>query len=231
MAGRNAAERDIRKRTLRKEICDYIQSQISHGRFQPGDRIVETQLAKELNVSQAPVREAILELAAMGLLEERPYAGCIVRKLTATDIADIYDVRAHIDEYAATLAAQRATQEQLDAMRVLLQEMDKATDIRKFVQKDITFHAMVIDAAGSATLSRMWSTLRLSEWTNLSVAATECSLEKLKRNHWQIYEYLCARDDRAAGAYMFLHIKGFGDELKRHFPEVVSALQTNTREE
>ena len=61
MAGKRAEERDLRKRTLRKEICDYIQDQIAQGRFHPGDRVVETQLAKELNVSQAPVREAILE--------------------------------------------------------------------------------------------------------------------------------------------------------------------------
>ena len=60
------------KATLRKEIRDYIQQQIASGRFKAGDRIVETQMARELGVSQAPVREASLELAAMGLLEERP---------------------------------------------------------------------------------------------------------------------------------------------------------------
>ena len=62
-----------RKRsTMRREIRAYIQRRIADGTFRPGDRIVETQLAKEMNVSQAPVREALLELAAMGLVEERP---------------------------------------------------------------------------------------------------------------------------------------------------------------
>ena len=217
MAGKRAEERDLRKRTLRKEICDYIQDQIAQGRFRPGDRVVETQLAKELNVSQAPVREAILELSAMGLLEERPYAGCIVRRMTADDIADIYNVRAHIDEYAARLAAQRITDQQLEDMEHLLREMDDAPDIQKFVQKDIAFHTMVVDAAGSPALFRMWQNLRLSEWTNLSVAATECSLERLKHHHWQIFHLLKAHDAHGAGAYMFLHIKGFGDELKQRF--------------
>lgn len=215
MAGKCAEDRDMRKRTLRKEICDYIQNQIAQGRFRPGDRIVETQLARELNVSQAPVREAILELSAMGLLEERPYAGCIVRRMTADDIADIYNVRAHIDEYAARLAAQRITSRQLEDMERLLREMDGAPDIQSFVQKDIAFHTMVVDAAGSPALFRMWQNLRLSEWTNLSVAATECSLERLKHHHWQIYHLLKAHDAHGAGAYTFLHIKGFGDELKR----------------
>ena len=56
------------KETLRANIRAYIQQRIADGLYQPGDRIVETRLAKELNVSQAPVREAILELAAMGIL-------------------------------------------------------------------------------------------------------------------------------------------------------------------
>ena len=55
-----------RKSTMRREIRTYIQRQIAQGVYRPGDRIVETQLAREMNVSQAPVREALLELAAMG---------------------------------------------------------------------------------------------------------------------------------------------------------------------
>lgn len=207
------------KETLRANIRAYIQQRIADGLYQPGDRIVETRLAKELNVSQAPVREAILELAAMGILEERPYAGCVVRKLTAEDVADIYDTRARIDEYAASLAAHRATDEELDAIEQLLRGMDKAADIYEFVQKDILFHAMVVDAARSPTLRRIWHSLRLAEWTNLSVTATENSLEKLKQNHWQIFHYLKMRDEHAASAYMFLHIKGFGDEMKKHFTD------------
>lgn len=105
MEGNRLAE----KATLRREIREYIQRQIAAGRFQAGDRIVETQLAKELGVSQAPVREAILELAAMGLLEERPYSGSFVRKLTVEDIEGIYNTRAFLDEYAAKCAVQRIT--------------------------------------------------------------------------------------------------------------------------
>ena len=71
----------VSKDTLRKVVKQYIQKQISDGVYKPGDRIVETKLAKELNVSQAPVREAMLELALMGVLEERPYSGSFVKKL------------------------------------------------------------------------------------------------------------------------------------------------------
>lgn len=208
--------KDIAKGTMRREVRTYIQEQIAAGRFRAGDRIVETQLARELNVSQAPVREAILELAAMGLLEERPYAGSYVRTLTAADIEDIYNIRAFIDEYAARRAAARITEEQLARMEALLREMDAAADIHAFVEKDMAFHALVVDAAGSPALKRMWESLRLVEWTGLSAAVTENSLSELAKQHWEIYHLLQKHADHTAGAYMFLHIKNFGDELKRY---------------
>lgn len=220
---RNETKKDIAKGTLRKEIRSYIQEQIASGRFKAGDRIVETQLAKELNVSQAPVREAILELAAMGLLEERPYSGSFVRQLTAADIEDIYNTRAFIDEYAARQAAKRITEEQLTEMEALLHRMDAAKDIHEFVEMDITFHGLVVDAAGSPALKRMWDGLRLVEWTGLSAAVTQNSLPELAKQHWEIYRLLKKHADHTVGAYMFLHIKNFGDELKRYFAKTGGA--------
>lgn len=210
------ARNDIAKGTLRKEIRSYIQEQIASGRFKAGDRIVETQLAKELNVSQAPVREAILELAAMGLLEERPYSGSFVRQLTAADIEDTYNTRAFIDEYAARQAAKHITEEQLAEMEALLHRMDAAKDIHEFVEMDIIFHGLVVDAAGSPALKRMWESLRLVEWTGLSAAVTQNSLPELAKQHWEIYRMLKKHADHTVGSYMFLHIKNFGDELKRY---------------
>lgn len=208
------------KATLRKEIRDYIQQQIAGGRFKAGDRIVETQMARELGVSQAPVREAILELAAMGLLEERPYSGSFIRKLTAADIEDIYNTRAFLDEYAARRAAQRIGPGQLEKMKALLREMDEAENPHDFVEKDIAFHAMVVDAAGSPALKKVWESLRLVEWTGLSVAVTRNTLPELAKQHWQIFRLLERHADHTAGAYMFLHIKNFGDELKQHYQEM-----------
>ncbi|WP_294855969.1 GntR family transcriptional regulator [uncultured Oscillibacter sp.] len=212
-------QRSSSKCTLRQEIRNYIQSQIVSGIYRAGDRIVETQLARELNVSQAPVREAILELASMGLLEERPYSGTFVRKLSPEDIEDIYNTRAFIEEYAARQAAKRATSEQLHQMKNLLHQMETADSYRTFAQLDIAFHALIVDAAGSPALKRAWNYLLLGEWTSLSVAVTQSTLTDLVRQHRSIYNYLCQREERSAGAYMFLHIKNFGEEMIQHYQE------------
>ena len=209
-----------RKSTMRREIRTYIQDQIARGVYRPGDRIVETQLAREMNVSQAPVREALLELSAMGLLEERPYSGTFVRRLAASDIED---TRAFLDEYAARQAARLATQEQLDAMEALLKRMDQAEDNASFAEMDIAFHGMIVDAAGSPSLKRAWENLRLVEWTGVSVAVTQESLPELASQHWQIFRTLRSHAEQEAGAYMFLHTKHFGEELKRYVTETEQA--------
>ena len=160
------ARRKPAKETLRTNIKDYIQKQIAAGVYRPGDRIVETQLAREMNVSQAPVREAILEMVALGMLEERPYSGHFVRALGPKEIED-----------------------------------------------------MVMDAAESAALKRAWSMLRMAEWTYIAAAITKSSLEEMIQQHWTIFRYLEARQAHSAGAYMYLHIKGFGEEVSQHFAD------------
>ena len=205
------------KETLRSNIKDYIQQQIAEGRYQPGDRIVETQLARELNVSQAPVREAIMELAAMGLLEERPYSGSYVKHFSIAEIEDIFATRAFVEEYAARRAAQNITEEQLAQMEQVLNEMNSQQGMPTFVHLDMEFHSLVMDAAGSPALKRAWSVLRMADWTYLCAAITAFSLDEMIDQHWQIYRYLKAYEASSAAAYMFLHIKGFGDELSKHF--------------
>lgn len=205
------------KETLRSNIKDYIQQQIAEGVYKPGDRIVETQLARELNVSQAPVREAILELAATGLLEERPYSGTYVRNLTAAEIEDIFDIRAFVEEYGAKRASKFATEEQLTQMEDILHEMERNRDLNVFVHLDMDFHGLVMDASGSPALKRVWTVLRMAEWTYLAASVTEHSMEELIAQHRTIFRYLKAREEASAGAYMYLHIKGFGSEVGKHF--------------
>lgn len=178
---------------------------------------METRLAKELNVSQAPVREAMLELASMGLLEERPYSGTYVRNFTIAEIEDIFDIRAFVEEYAAKRAAKAVTEEQLAEMEAVLDEMEQNKELQAFVHLDMYFHGLVLDAAGSPALKRAWEVLRMAEWPYLCAATTAFSLDELIAQHRNIFRYLKAREESSAGAYMFLHIKDFGDELGRYF--------------
>ncbi|KZL89263.1 GntR family transcriptional regulator [Clostridium magnum] len=72
----------IKKSTLRNEVSRKIRELIFNNELKRGERIVETRIAKELGVSQSPVREAIRKLELMGLIENKPFLGCFVKKLT-----------------------------------------------------------------------------------------------------------------------------------------------------
>ena len=211
------AKRKPAKETLRANIKDYIQKQIASGVYRPGDRIVETQLAREMNVSQAPVREAVLEMVSQGLLEERPYSGHFVRDMGPAEVEDIYNIRAVVEEYAARRAATLAAEERLAEMEQVLRKMDQNRELDTFIRLDIEFHTLVMDAAGSPALKRAWSMLQLAEWTYLSAYISGFSMEEMVRHHWQIFGYLKKHDEHCAGAYMFLHIKGYGESVEKYF--------------
>ena len=106
------AER-ISKDTLRAKVKKYILKKISTGAYEPGERVVETRIAKELEMSQAPVREAILELSLMGILEERPYSGSFVQRKDPDDVKDYFEIREMIESYAASVAAEKRTEEEI----------------------------------------------------------------------------------------------------------------------
>ena len=213
------------KATLRSSIKQYIQQQIADGVYRPGDRIVETQLAKQLNVSQSPVREAMLELSVSGLLEVRPYSGTYVQSLSVQDIGDIFDTRAFIESHAAERAAHCITDEQLQALEDILNEMDAVPDENPHIisELDTEFHRLLVEATNSPALKRIWTSLRLAEWTYLSVTSTQRSSRVIVNQHRQIFHYLSKHDASAASASMLLHIKSFGEDLKKHLSRELPA--------
>ena len=205
------------RQTTRSRVREYILKQISTGQLKPGERIVETKLAKELSVSQAPVREAILELSGMGLLEERPYSGTFVRILSVDDIVDIYNIRAFIEEYAAKRAAKNRSEEELASMKETLDKMKAVTVYDDYIPLDIEFHEKILDAAHSRSLKQIWSSQFLSQWTYTSTILTDLSIAELNDVHSRIFEFIRLQADHSAGAEVFLHIKGFANEVLRKF--------------
>ena len=112
-AGARANRRPIARRVLRDEIKEYLIEAILQGTFKPGDRIVETRIAQELGVSQAPVREALRDLEMLGVVVSSPFRGAHVREFTDEELVEIYPIRAAIEGVAARAAADRITAQQI----------------------------------------------------------------------------------------------------------------------
>jgi DNA-binding GntR family transcriptional regulator len=136
---------------------ELIREAILDGRLEPGSRLKEEELARELGISRTPVREALLMLQAEGLVETAPNRGAVVRTHDAEDLVDLYQLRALLEGYAAHRAATRIGPEDIQLLRESCDRFDAIAegDVRELVKENLLFHSAIHAAAGSARLSRM----------------------------------------------------------------------------
>lgn len=206
----------MEKPTLRLGVSQRIRESIFSNELKPGDRIVETKIAKQLGVSQSPVREAIRELELMGLIENKPFQGCFVKKLSKKDIKDAYKLRAYLEMLAAFEAAENITDEQLKEMESLIKKMKTTAQtgkVKEFVELDISFHRMIINIADNSLLEKMWDMVNLAQWTFITAKISKRSLPDLADRHEEIYKSLKKRDSEEASKCIKAHIEELEEEV------------------
>ncbi len=209
----------IEKRPLyREEIGNAIRDAIVSGDLKPGDRIVETQWAKDLGVSQSPVREAIRELEMMGLVENIPYQGCIVRKATKQDMKDAYRVRMYLEMLGIQDAVEGATEDQLKEIDKVNKEMEaeaKKNAFNAYTKKNEEFHEKIIEVSQNGLLIRLWKQSHIQDSTFFGTQLSDQSLEALAIRHKVLYEAIEARDVKRAQEAIYQHFQELIEELDR----------------
>ena len=210
------------RQVFREEIRNAIREAIFSGELNPGDRIIETYWAKELGVSQEPVREAIRDLEAMGLVETVPFKGSRVRTLTEKDVRDNYSVRICLESKSIRDAITQLDDEQMaeltERLRSILHEMDDCAnrgDLRQFTDCDTAFHRAIIDATGNQVLRKLWEQCNMRNWFRFSALTDAKSLRQLQSGHQQILEAICARDIKTATSTLENHLTGLMDSFIR----------------
>ncbi|WP_025773114.1 GntR family transcriptional regulator [Neomoorella thermoacetica] len=213
---KDASPKILSRRVLREDIKQYLINLILNGNLQPGERIVELRIAKELGVSQAPVREAIRELEQMGLIETLPFQGAFVKKLTRKNLLEAYAVRGMMEAEAAKEAANKITTEEVERLKELVDEMmvaAKEGDVQGFIEKDIEFHEAIFRIAGNELLFKLWQSVRLSSFTVISTKLSKRSLYDLANRHSTILVSLETRDAAKAEYLARLHIEELSEEI------------------
>jgi DNA-binding GntR family transcriptional regulator len=212
-----AAVRPLVRGGLRAQVKDVILQRIVEGSLESGSRIVETRIAQELGVSQAPVREALRDLEQLGCVVHEPNRGCSVRAFSAEELLEAFPVRAALEALAARLAAERITTEELAELDGLLERMRRAArsgDAHEQSQANASFHATVVRAARNRTLERQWQMLEPYSRTYLTVSRPGTDLVHLSDRHVPILEALRRRDPAKAGEAMEEHLLGAADLLR-----------------
>ncbi|AQZ67472.1 Transcriptional regulator, GntR family [[Actinomadura] parvosata subsp. kistnae] len=190
---------------LRDQIRQTLLDGLISGRWGPGDRVVERQLAAEAGVSQAPVREALRELAALRLIEFSPNKGARVRELTQADLREVYVVRAGLEETAV-----RLRRPPIAALRTHLARMHAAGPVADQVRHGVAFHREIVRAAGNEVLLSVWESLGIEVWTHLSIRLFRTHALENAADHAHLLAAF-ERDDPGAGVLLREHVLSYAE--------------------
>lgn len=148
---------------LREVVFHSLREAILTGKLQPGERLMEIQLAESLGVSRTPVREAIRKLELEGLAVMIPRKGAEVAKITEKQLRDVLEVRRAMEELAVQLACRRIRREGIEELRkahLEVQKMIEKQDVTEVVRADVHFHEIIYRAADNERLLQILNNLR-----------------------------------------------------------------------
>lgn len=167
-------------RTGRERALDYLRTVVLSDPKIEGRFINEQEIATQIGVSRTPVREALLILSSEGLLQLVPQKGGYVPPLSSREIRELMELRGVIERHAADVL--RSGEQTADSMQSVLEEQlmivaDVTSTGREFIELDRKFHQVLVDAAGSALLSRTYNGLRERQ-VRVGIAALETERER-----------------------------------------------------
>ena len=187
---------------LRETVCEVLRNAIKRGILEPGERLMEVQLAEELGISRTPVREAIRKLEQEGYVIMMPRRGTYVSSLSVHDVKEIFEIRSALETLAAVLATMRIEPEELDKLRALLTEIEghiKNNNMDKIVATDIEFHCLLYQVSRNERLVAIISNLmeQLARFRTLSMSYPG-RLQETLAEHRAMVEAIAAGNEDAA---------------------------------
>ena len=215
--GEDAGSRRVqRSQGFAEEVVNIIRSDIMSLRIPPDTRISIDQLARELGVSQTPIREALSMLEAMGLVTKRHYVGyCSAPQLNRKQVDELYEMRLLLEPYAARRTAQRMTREMAANLRTLSGAMGPRQAIDsydQFAQLDAALHDAIAAGSGNdiiqESLSRLHAHFHIFRLRFHSEVTKEAHLE-----HEKLVKALASGDADAAEEAMREHVQKSYDRL------------------
>jgi DNA-binding GntR family transcriptional regulator len=151
--------------TLVESLLPRIRAGIQSGRYLPGQRLVEMDLTRELNVSRGVLREAMRRLAGEGLIVVEPRRGCIVRRFSVQDVRELHQVREVIEGFAARLAAENidnsGNRERLKDLMSDMLKLRSVDDAGRYMAANVAFHDLIVQMSGNRHLANLIAQLRL----------------------------------------------------------------------
>jgi DNA-binding GntR family transcriptional regulator len=219
--------RALSRSILADQVKERLLEGILSGRYAPDSRIVETQVARELGTSQAPVREALRGLEALGVVEITPFRGARVRRPTRRELLEAYVVRAALEGLAARLAVPRLAEADLDELAAHVAEMEAAAaagDGHRVAEADARFHGRIVELADNATLVKVWRSLEPFSRTYITLVVPGADPQWSADLHPPILAALRGGDAETVVAALEAHFAEVSANMARRLADDPAAL-------
>ncbi|MBT0667157.1 GntR family transcriptional regulator [Novosphingobium profundi] len=197
-----------------ERVADVLAGRILSGALPPGMRIKQDELAAELNISRIPVRDALRILEARGLVSMRANTGARVISLDEADLAAAFDICERLEPLLLASSLARFTQEDVFALKALLDAPCEDIGAEAMVQRARAFHWLAYSRHSSALLAgmveRIWDALQsyvLAAWARMSEADALGAREEHVNEHRVLYEAIARGELETAQAVLILHIR------------------------
>ncbi|HKY24067.1 MAG TPA: GntR family transcriptional regulator [Gaiella sp.] len=181
-----------------QQVVESLRSAIVAGRYEPGERLIETNLSEELGTSRGPVREALRQLENEGLVMSFPYRGAVVLGVSDEEVQEVLiPIRLTLERYSFVHAAERMTDAdfaELGKQIWVMEQAAKAGDLEKIVEADLRFHDVVISSSGQPHTVQVWRTIFPRIRGYFLRYGRDKSLEPMVAEHRELLEALQTRD-------------------------------------
>lgn len=197
-----------RVHTVRDQIADQLRSDLISGKFKPGERLREEDMADRFGVSRGPIRDVLLQLTKEGLLISRRNAGVMVNELPSPALQKLMvDLRLRIELFAVQNVVGKLSEEDfvdLDEYLEALGTALKKEDFTRATEVDIAFHRFIVERAGGVDLVNTWIPIVMRMRMNYQRISTP---EQSIKEHQAIVDALQKQDSKAASAALKANIR------------------------
>ena len=193
-----------------QQVIEAVRTAIISGRFEPGDRLIESTLSAEFGTSRGPVREALRQLENEGLVMSFPYRGAVVLGVSDEEVHEVLiPIRLTLERYSFVRAIETMTEDdfaELGKQIWLMEQAGQADDLIKLVEADLGFHEIVISASGQLHTMQIWRTI----WPRIRAYfyryERHRSFEDTVKEHRELLAALQTRDPATVLAQLERHI-------------------------
>lgn len=204
----------IDNKSRRERVLEALREAIVTGELKPGQALIEVELAAQLGVSRAPLREALQNLIHEGLVETIPYKGSIVRRLSRSDIEELYSLRSVLEIFAIQRIIAQNDPQNAVALRQSFDMMLEAAqngDLKEVNRIDRQFHDMLIELSQHHLLAQTWASvsMRVSQVMALT-NRRNTNITQIAYNHLPIIDAIAEGNEAQAIALISQHVASSG---------------------